>query len=148
MYAKRSPIKEFHLKRKVKCWREPNLVGLPCVVGKKCVDIGTPMYVTFFILLCASRFDLAKARAANTYPVAATDIGTTLTATTSHANHKQHHRSTLQYAHNNFTYLQERSAADFIPEKGDASAGNSMPDVAVTLPARSPDARTNAGEFD
>ncbi|XP_050318262.1 uncharacterized protein LOC126751776 [Bactrocera neohumeralis] len=146
MYIKRPPIKELHPKSKVSCCQESNLVLLPCAMSRKHGGIGAPMYVTFLILCCASNFDLAKARASGTDPAAAADLSaTTLTATTAHANHKQHHRSTLQYAHNNFTHLHERSATDFMAEKGGVSAGSSMPDVAVPLAARTPDARTNAG---
>lgn len=141
----RPPIKERQPKRKVSCWRESNLM-LPCVVCRKRDGINSTMYVTFLILLCASNFDLAKARAAGTDTAATADIAATLlTATTSHGNHKQHHRSALQYAHNNFTHLSERSAVDFIAEKGGASAVSSMSDVAVILAARPPEAKTSAG---
>uniref|UniRef100_A0A0A1XCN4 Receptor tyrosine-protein kinase erbB-2 n=1 Tax=Zeugodacus cucurbitae TaxID=28588 RepID=A0A0A1XCN4_ZEUCU len=137
--TERPPIIEFRAKRKVSRGRESNSVR-NCVVSRKRVGISAPLHVTFLILLCTTYFDLAKARAAGT-DTAATADG----AITSHANHKQHHRNAMQYVHNNFTHLSERSAVDFIAEKGGISAGSSMSDVAVTLAARTPDARTNAG---
>uniref|UniRef100_W8C602 Uncharacterized protein n=1 Tax=Ceratitis capitata TaxID=7213 RepID=W8C602_CERCA len=106
-------------------------------------------YATLLVLFCVSFIDLVVARATDSVAAAATAAESVITTTALRANHnynhKQHHRNAMLYARNNFTDLSNLSAMDLIEGKGGADVEDIMTDTAVALPARTPDAKTNAG---